>query len=172
MTQIRMPREIINGSMNNLSIGHYIVHGKAEPSGIFFLRLPPFQRPAMWSEAQQIKFIESMWLGLDLGRVVYTQANSQEQFAEFDGLLIDGQQRLTALKAYTENAFPVFGLLYENLHEVDRRMMHMGRNLPATIITDRDSLNWEKLEDLYIRMNYGGTAHAPEHHPRANKEAV
>jgi uncharacterized protein with ParB-like and HNH nuclease domain len=170
MSQIRMPNEIISGSMHNWTVGHYIVTGRHESAEIFFLRLPPFQRPAVWTQSQQIKFIESMWLGLDLGRIVYTQVN-QPALQEFNWLLIDGQQRLTALKLYVENAFPVFGLYHKELHEVDRRMMEISRALPATVITERNYLNWEKLEDLYIRMNYGGTAHAPEHHPHAKKEA-
>lgn len=155
----RMPEGILKGNRTNmpiLGLSRYEARGDGEVMGF---KLPPFQRPAVWSEAQQIRFLESAWLGFSLGEVVITQTSDKE----LDGLLIDGQQRLTALRDYLADAFPVFGLRWSELDEQDRRQFSMTVAI-GVVWLSRD-LNWGMLRELYIRMNYGGTAHAPEHHP-------
>lgn len=118
--------------------------------------LPPFQRAPVWNRSQQARFVESCWLGLPIGIIIY---NRPEGFSHpFENWLLDGQQRITALYAYMADEFPVFGALFSELTVIDRRYWDMGTALPMaeTSITDE-----AQLRDVYDRLAYGGTAHEP-----------
>jgi len=93
--------------------------------------LPPFQRPAVWAQAQQIRFLESLWGGLPLGSYVWNRSYD----APTDGWLLDGQQRWGALIAYTADEFPVFGYRYSELSPPERRglvILLIGCQTPET----------------------------------------
>jgi hypothetical protein len=74
--------------------------------------LPSWQRPVVWTIDQQIKLVQSLWLELDVGSYL---VNAWDEFEPGDeaiykpnaGVLLDGQQRLTALQNYLLNVFPV-----------------------------------------------------------------
>jgi len=174
----RMPARMMYGGEGAPTLEHLLISarnhrqdaeaGRPFVPGTWLLgyRLPDFQRPAVWSEAQQVRFIESAWLGLDLGRVVVTAATGPGWGGPRDRLLIDGQQRFTALSAYFSGTLTVFGETFLTLHPRDRRRF-LDITLATTTI-DADSVNEDRLKDLYTRLNYGGTPHAPEHHPDAS----
>lgn len=153
-----MPEDMLYGTRSNMPLMTF--RGTADTRGgeLMGFSLPPFQRPAVWSEAQKIRFIESAWMGFSLGEIVITQTQD-----EFDGLVIDGQQRLTALRDYLNDEFPVFGARWSEVDERDQRRLHM--TVTIGIVWLSCNLSWDYLRELYIRMNYGGTAHAAEHHP-------
>lgn len=116
--------------------------------------LPPFQRPAVWAEAQKQRFIESIWNGLPLGAYVVNCVLG----SPYDSWLLDGQQRIMAIVEYVNDAFPVMGYRWSELTKGDRRqfdMTPMGRL--ETKLTDR-----KQLEDIYDRLAYGGTPHEPK----------
>jgi Protein of unknown function DUF262 len=121
-----------------------------------WLVLPPFQRPAVWTQAQQIRFVESCWLGLPIGAFIYNRASYD---SPYDNWLLDGQQRVTAVLAYMNDAFPVFDNLFSELTVVDRRFWDMGTAFPCmeTNIEDPDLLR-----EVYDRLAYGGTPHEPK----------
>ena len=72
--------------------------------------LAPWQRPAVWTEEQQVRFITSIWMGSDLGSYL---VNGWYEFADGGAyelnseVLLDGQQRLTALESYLLGKFGV-----------------------------------------------------------------
>jgi Protein of unknown function DUF262 len=157
--QTRMPDILLSGSTRNWTMEHYLVGDDLEKptSAIGWLKLPSFQRPFVWTLEQQIRFIESIWHGLDIGRFCYTQ--DYDDFA-LDSLLIDGQQRMTTIFKYVRDEFKVFGLLYSELHWRD--FMRFGDTLmPTVVIVNKQHaiLDEGKLLELYNRMNYGGTNH-------------
>lgn len=157
---IRMPEVLLSGSTRNWTLEHFITAFEPEKSvgTIGWLKLPKFQRPFVWTLEQQIRFIESMWQGLDIGRFCYTQ---DVDHPEFDHLLIDGQQRMTTIFKYIRDEFKVFGLYYSEVHWRDiSRFAHTA--MPTVVIVNKQHavLNEEKLLELYNRMNYGGTNHA------------
>jgi len=113
--------------------------------------LPPFQRPAVWAQAQQIRFLESLWGGLPLGSYVWNRSYD----APTDGWLLDGQQRWGALIAYTADEFPVFGYRYSELSPPERRGFN---NRPfACELTGMADV--AACVDVYDRLAYGGTPH-------------
>lgn len=116
--------------------------------------LPYWQRGIVWTDAQQIKLIQSIWLGLNIG--TYTINHSPSYGGKFDKLLIDGQQRLFSLQRYFEDAFTVFGYRWSEVTESDRRGFLFSRHFSSYITKTDDE---EYLRNYYDMMNFGGTAH-------------
>lgn len=122
------------------------------------LVLPPFQRPAVWTQEQQVRFIESVWNGYDIGRYVVYQPHHPE-FSRFTDCVIDGQQRIRAILAYVNSEFPVLGYRWSELPRVDKRRFEMITFNRACI---RETMSEAQLRDMYNRMNYGGTPHTED----------
>ena len=115
--------------------------------------LPTWQRGLVWSEQQKIAFIESAWLGLNLGTYTY---NVAELGSKFDMLLIDGQQRLYAIECYLNNEFPVFGYHWSETTAVDRRVWEVSINFSSYVTETEDEAY---LRNYYNLTNFGGVAH-------------
>lgn len=159
MSGVKMPRDVLLGTRTNMPLATLSRYPVTGTSSLLGFRLPPFQRPEVWTQDQKIRFIESAWLGFSLGEVVITQTHEKE----FDALVIDGQQRLTAIRDYMADQFPVFGATWSEVDEIDQRRLTLSTTIGIVWLSR--NLTWESLRELYIRMNYGGTAHSPEHHP-------
>lgn len=165
----RMPEPIDRGRYFEGTIGAIMIQ-KAEFNPIFDnprknervvmgRSVPSWQRPLVWTQAQKIKFIESAWMGNGLG--TYT-VNDLSQISEIshplNNLLIDGQQRLSAIEDYLEDGFPVFGALWSELESQDRlRFKRTKFAAYETCSTDETFLR-----GYYDMMNFGGTAHTPD----------
>lgn len=126
------------------------VHGYREVMGYF---LPPWQRGLVWTRAQQIRLIESLWLGLNIGTYTFNRA---AHGSKFDNLLIDGQQRMWALQCYLSDEFQVFGFLWSEVTQADRRGFEYSRHFHCYITKSEDE---QYLRDYYNTMNFGGVAH-------------
>lgn len=83
-------------------------------------------------------------------------ANRPDLGSPHDCLLIDGQQRMSAIQDYLEGRFKVFGLLYADVPVRERRRWEMS-TMFACYITETD--NEAYLRDYYNLTNFGGTAH-------------
>ena len=118
--------------------------------------LPPFQRPPVWTEAQKVRFIESIWMGLPIGSYV---VNAGKYGSRFDDWLLDGQQRVTAILDYMADALSVYGRVFSALPEVVHRGFEFGR-----VFTRLETKieNEAELREVYDRLAYGGTPHEPK----------
>ena len=117
-------------------------------------RLPRWQRPFIWTEAQSVKLIESLWLGLNIG--TYTFNRTRDGHQEYDNLLIDGQQRMKAIQDYLEDRFPVFGYRWSETTICDRRGFENNSHFHCYITGTTDETY---LRNYYNMMNFGGVAH-------------
>ena len=126
----------------------YLIGGR----NVMGYNLPTWQRPFVWTRAQSVRLIESVWLGLNIG--TYTFNRSHEN-PEFDNLLIDGQQRLKAIQDYLSDEFEVFGHKWSSLDRVEQRSFE-GRHFHCYITKSTDE---KYLRGYYDMMNFGGTAH-------------
>lgn len=115
--------------------------------------LPSWQRGLVWTQDQNIKLIESLWLGLNIGTYTFNRAGYG---GKYDNLLIDGQQRMWALQCYLSDEFAVFGYRWSEVTEVDRRGFEMSRHFHCYITESEDE---EYLRSYYNMMNFGGVAH-------------
>lgn len=132
--------------------------------------LPPFQRPEVWTTEQKIKLIESIFCEISIGSFIFV---SSMNAPEVDGWLIDGQQRLTAIRDFIQGEFSVFDnrLSFDNMNEVKLSFNGDYRlNAPkeARFVWKRTFINCKRIEDvsdpvilkeIYDRFNYGGTPH-------------
>lgn len=138
------------GQYKEWKAGKVETHGRPTVMGFV---LPDWQRGLVWTNEQKVAFIESAWLGIPLGTYSYNQAPLG---SVYDHLLIDGQQRMSAIQDYIEGEFSVFGLLFSELEPRDERRWSMT-TIFASYVTNTE--NEQYLRDYYNLMNFGGTPH-------------
>jgi len=83
---------------------------------------------------------------------------NMELAAKYDGLLIDGQQRINAIRGYVNNEFKVFDYLWSELDREDQMRFRRVVFSRGEISTMDDAV----LRELYNRLNFGGTAHTED----------
>lgn len=113
---------------------------------------PDFQRGHVWTEEQQIAYVEYMLRGGTSGREIYFNVPNLDWSNETDFVCVDGLQRITACLRFVNNEIPAFGTLYKDFegwidHQVN---LSIWTN---TLETRREVLVW------YLEMNSGGTLH-------------
>lgn len=134
---------------------------------LFGYKVPFFQRANdCWIQKQQIAFVESMYMGANIGSFMVNIPNSSAR-EEFVNVLLDGLQRMTALKAYFNGEFGVEGedgqsRLWTELDSGDRA--HLLRISFPWVMTRYDNL--DDLIVAYDRHNFGGTPHTAEDRSR------
>lgn len=117
---------------------------------------PDFQRAHVWTEDQQVKFVEFILRGGQTGRDLYF--NHPGWMGNFKGefVCVDGKQRITAIQRFLDDKIRAFGQTYSEFggptSELDHTMIVHVNNLQ----TRAEVLQW------YIEMNTGGTPHADE----------
>ena len=127
---------------------------------------PKFQRGHVWTEEQQIAFIEYFLKGGKSGDVIYFN-KPDWHFRVADGayndyVCVDGLQRITAILRFVNNEIPVFGTYYDEF-EGKPRLQHTIKINVNDLKTEREVLQW------YIDMNAGGTPHTTEEIERVKK---
>ena len=119
--------------------------------------IPAWQRESVWTLAQKVSFIESCYLGYDIGSIVINGYldTSDTTLAIYSDCLIDGQQRVEAMLDYTNNKFKVFGFFYSDLCRKERsRFLHREMGKRTTNCFDE-----QKLKAVYNHLNFSGTNH-------------
>lgn len=128
---------------------------------------PDFQRGHVWTEEQQIAWLEFFLRGGKAGNVVYFNCPSWH-YAVKDGdyneyVCVDGLQRLTAIQRFTNNEIKVFGSYFkefEDPHHVNRHTLKLNVN---DLKTKKEVLQW------YVDMNSGGTPHTSDEIQRVKR---
>ena len=115
--------------------------------------IPPFQRGLVWTQEQNVRFIESIWLELPIG----SWAINRSIGSPCDNWLIDGQQRWNAIHTYVAGDFPVFGYRYPDLSRTEQ--FRFGQKQFTCLETELDDP--AVLEEIFNRLAYGGTPNAP-----------
>ncbi len=117
---------------------------------------PDFQRAHVWTQEQQIAYVEYFLRGGTSGRDLYF--NHPGWMGSFTGdfVLVDGKQRIEAFRAFMDNEFQVFGSYYRDFTDsfrfVDGTFIVHVNNLK----TRKEVLTW------YLEMNTGGTVHTDD----------
>lgn len=117
---------------------------------------PDYQRGHVWTEEQQIKFVEHVLRGGNSGLRIY--CNCPGWGHDFRGPyeIVDGKQRVTAALRFLRNELPVFGGHYYKDFE-DKLNNLIGFEWSVNNLDTR-----EKVLIWYLEMNDGLTAHTPE----------
>ena len=118
---------------------------------------PDFQRGHVWTEKQQIDFIEFLLRGGRSGRVLYLNNPGWRiqvtNGAYNDFVCVDGLQRYTAIRRFIQNEIQVFGSYYEEYTDQLSFSLNTMRVNINTLPTKAAVLQW------YLEMNAGGTPH-------------
>lgn len=124
--------------------------------------IPEFQRKYVWKEAQASRLIESLIIQCPIP-VIYLNQESDETLA-----VIDGNQRLTSIKKYISNEFPLKGLTaYPELegnrfHQLDPRFQRHIRNRTLRCIVILKDTHPQVKFDVFERLNTGAVKLTPQ----------
>ena len=139
---------------------------------------PDFQRGWVWTREQQIAFIESYIRGGvgDTTRTITLNCSDfqRDQVADSDlkgFVIIDGLQRITAIRQFMKDEFTVFNDVVEG--GVTKDFFNGSRfNLKSQQGVRFNVMNFQyksELLDYYLAINAGGTVHTKEELNRVRK---
>lgn len=127
--------------------------------------IPEYQRDLVWTLKQKQDFIISALIDNPIGDFIFKEA-THNNGATFHYSVIDGQQRIHALREFVMNQFPLEdGRYFSELLYWDQRRLFERRIVYYTVsnITLKDEI------DIYLGRNKGGTAHTKEELEKAKK---
>lgn len=128
---------------------------------------PDFQRGHVWTQEQQIAFLEYFFKGGKSGRDLYFNCPSWSTSSKTDYdkfVCVDGLQRITAILKFINNELPIFnGNYFKDFEDKPRRVLHYFTIHVNDLQNKKDVLKW------YVQMNDGGTPHTKEEIEKVNK---
>lgn len=116
---------------------------------------PDFQRGHVWSEEQQIAFIEYLLKGGKSARIIYFNHPGWMNSFKGEFVCVDELQRLTAVQRFMNNEIPAFGVYLKDFEDKLPRDVDLIFNV-NNLKTRKEVLQW------YIEFNSGGTVHTEE----------
>jgi hypothetical protein len=117
---------------------------------------PDFQRAHVWTEEQQRLYIEYVLRGGETGQTLYWNCPQWSDLRRLEGalVLVDGKQRLEAVRRFARGDLEVFGQRLENPRILG--VSYTFRMRVCALQTRAEVLNW------YLAINGGGTPHSPD----------
>lgn len=114
---------------------------------------PDYQRAHVWTEAQQVRYVEYVLRGGEVGRNI--TFNCPGWMGDFEGPfeLVDGKQRLEAVRRFMRGDLVVFGHSFPEFTGVMRMHLSDFTFCVCSIPTRAEIL------ELYLNINAGGTPH-------------
>lgn len=176
---VRMPTDELGANVLNVCISELLLRLELFTTGEEGPHMYPWatrfamgypllfcQRELKWDDEQKVRFIESIWAGVDVGSHLVNNVHEFEgtgktlRYREFSQVLLDGQQRLTALEDYVYNRFAVpdaagVPRFWRELSRVERRRFGNFHFAQATIASYDEAL----LVRAYNLRALGGTPH-------------
>jgi hypothetical protein len=116
---------------------------------------PDFQRAHVWTEAQQIAWLEFFLRGGKTGRTLYFNHTAWGRTYKGWSVIVDGKQRLEAIRRLVHNEIPVFGSYLREFTDSLRLTQTIKINM-NDLPTRAAVLQW------YLEFNAGGTPHTNE----------
>ena len=135
--------------------------------------VPEFQRELKWTDAQKTSFIESVWCGRAVGSLLATRISRNKKTGikhPFSNMLLDGQQRLNAVKCYLNNKVPSFGYYFEELSSASQEWF-LGFNFNVELFSAH-SYSLATFKQMYDELNFAGTMHEEAERAIADKSSV
>lgn len=125
---------------------------------------PDFQRGHVWSEEQQISFMEFLFRGGVIPPIRFNHNNWMAFKPTGNEMVcVDGLQRITAILKFMDNKLPIFGGYLkddiEGIHYSDYYVRFSVNNIKNR----SEVLTW------YVELNEGGTPHSKEEIERVKK---
>lgn len=132
---------------------------------------PDFQRGHVWTDQNRTRYVEHLLRGGQHGRVIVWNSPTYEyrnRRADSDLpstlVIVDGKQRLTAIRRFIADEVMVFG--GNRLSDFDAKSQKdilIGTSQYLRLTMHMHGLQYRReLLDLYLQLNEGAIAHAPE----------
>lgn len=126
---------------------------------------PDFQRPHVWTREQQSRYIEFLLHGGRSGRDIYFNHPGWNAKANDEFVIVDGKQRIQAIRQFVDNKIPAFGKLMKE-YKGSLRIFQGLRFHIADLPTRKQVLQW------YLDLNSGGVVHSAEELDRIRRLLV
>lgn len=123
---------------------------------------PIYQREHVWERTQQVAYVEYILRGGEVGKNIIWNSPDWGGSYRRTTELVDGKQRLEAVRAFLRDEYRAFGHLYSDF--TDRLPIGLGFKFRVCQIEDEVGIL-----DLYLNINAGGTPHKPEELDRVRK---
>lgn len=121
---------------------------------------PDFQRGHVWSSEQQIKYVEYILKRGNLSRHIIFNCPGWMEGFEGQMVLIDGKQRLNAVRLFMSNELPVFGRAYlRDFTRGSKKMVRFPHEIYFTFYVNDLQTRAEVLQ-FYLDLNAGGVVHS------------
>lgn len=120
---------------------------------------PDFQRGHVWNESQQVRYVEFVLRGGRSGREVLFNKSGWNMRSQDRGepcVLVDGKQRLQAVRRFMNDEIRAFGTLRSGYTDT------LSMTGPQFVFTVNDLKTREEVLQWYVDLNDGGVVHAPE----------
>jgi len=173
-----LPAPILYGCDRSYSIEHVVTmdpatHLRDGERALFGMVLPSWQRAECWDMDRKRRFIEGIFLGLGTGYYVHSAFDWSRDAVRTAGagLLLDGQQRFTALRDFVAGELSIFdGVTYAGLSLADKRQRFLRVTFPS--IEVRPDAEEAELRELSVRLAFGGVPHNPSERAVISGEAA
>ncbi len=117
---------------------------------------PDYQRAHVWTPEQQRSYIEYMLMGGEVGKFLTFNAVNWMSGNEGPMELVDGKQRLEAVRAFLRDEVLAFGRYFSE-YEDRLDMIEQRFTLRVCSLSTR-----AEILQLYLNINAGGTPHTQE----------
>lgn len=163
-TMNRLPEPVIRFSSSSMPLELLICGGKEATDYPWAKRfigdwpLPEWQRDLVWTTEQKISFIQSAFIGYDLGSIMINQIpwpEGSNVAPKWSDIIIDGQQRISALIGFVNNEFPINKLFWRDLTRIEQRSLR-EREIGMKFVSCKDEA---KLRTVYNHLNFSGVRH-------------
>ncbi len=125
---------------------------------------PDFQRCHVWNDAKQQRYVEYILRGGKSSRDIYFNSASWMKGFDTPIELVDGKQRLEAVRKFLRNDLVIFdGSLYGDFTD---KMRMAG---PDFIFNMNDLATRAEVLQFYVDLNDGGVAHTSEEIEKVRK---
>jgi hypothetical protein len=127
-------------------------------NGLSFDLDPDFQRGHVWTEGKQVRYVEFILRGGASSRDIRFNCPGWQGEGSYPGgrfVLVDGKQRLEAVRRFLRGEIRVFGCLFTDF--TDRLPLQTGFVVHVNnLTTDAEVLQW------YLDLNDGGVVHTQD----------
>lgn len=130
---------------------------------------PDYQRDHVWTREQSIAYVGHVLEGGNPGLILINSYNNG-RIGPYE--VVDGKQRLTAIRMWVRNEIPAklpFANVEVYREELDKKSV-MACSLTITLEIGRMYYKTRKeVMEIYLRLNAGGSIHKPEELDRVRK---
>ena len=114
---------------------------------------PDYQREHVWTQAQRMYYVEYILMGGEVGMTITWNSPDWNGTYKRPTELVDGKQRIEAVRAFLRDEFPAFGGVF-SAYTDKLRMIGPRFEFRVCKLETR-----EEILQLYLNINAGGTPH-------------